>query len=66
MAEARKKNGMEGFWCFPNRFQKVWMKAEMATKMMAGGSIIALPPIILVLIFQRHILSGMTAGAVKG
>jgi multiple sugar transport system permease protein len=33
---------------------------------MAGGIIAALPPIILALIFQRYIISGMTAGAVKG
>jgi len=34
--------------------------------MMAGGILAALPPIILGLIFQRYIVSGMTAGAVKG
>jgi multiple sugar transport system permease protein len=34
--------------------------------MMAGGIIAALPPVILGLIFQRYIVSGMTAGAVKG
>lgn len=34
--------------------------------MMAGGVIAALPPIVLGLIFQRYIVSGMTAGAVKG
>jgi len=27
---------------------------------------VALPPIILAFIFQRYIVSGMTAGAVKG
>jgi multiple sugar transport system permease protein len=36
------------------------------TGMMAGGIIAALPPVILGLIFQRYIVSGMTAGAVKG
>jgi multiple sugar transport system permease protein len=36
------------------------------TGMMAGGIIAALPPVILALIFQRYIVSGMTAGAVKG
>jgi multiple sugar transport system permease protein len=36
------------------------------TGMMAGGLIAALPPVILGLIFQRYIVSGMTAGAVKG
>ena len=34
--------------------------------MMAGGIIAALPPVILAFIFQRYIVSGMTAGAVKG
>jgi multiple sugar transport system permease protein len=34
--------------------------------MMAGGILAALPPVILALIFQRYIVSGMTAGAVKG
>jgi multiple sugar transport system permease protein len=34
--------------------------------MMAGGVMAALPPVILAFIFQRYIISGMTAGAVKG
>ena len=34
--------------------------------MMAGGILAALPPVILAFIFQRYIVSGMTAGAVKG
>jgi multiple sugar transport system permease protein len=34
--------------------------------MMAGGILAMLPPVILALIFQRYIVSGMTAGAVKG
>ena len=34
--------------------------------MMAGGYRGGFPPIILALIFQRYIVSGMTAGAVKG
>jgi multiple sugar transport system permease protein len=34
--------------------------------MMAGGIVAALPPVILALIFQRFIVSGLTAGAVKG
>ena len=36
------------------------------TGMMAGGILAALPPVILAFIFQRYIVSGMTAGAVKG
>ena len=34
--------------------------------MMAGGILAAVPPVIIALIFQRYIVSGMTAGAVKG
>ena len=34
--------------------------------MMAGGLMAALPPVILAFVFQRYIVSGLTAGAVKG
>jgi multiple sugar transport system permease protein len=34
--------------------------------MMAGGILAALPPVLLALLFQRYIIRGMTAGAVKG
>ncbi len=40
--------------------------AVNVTGMMAGGLLAALPPVILALIFQRYIVSGLTAGAVKG
>jgi multiple sugar transport system permease protein len=33
---------------------------------MAGGIMAALAPVILAFIFQGYIISGMTAGAVKG
>ena len=36
------------------------------TAMMAGGVLAALPPVILALVFQRYIVSGLSAGAVKG
>jgi multiple sugar transport system permease protein len=36
------------------------------TGMMAGGVLAALPPVILAFLFQRYIVTGMTAGAVKG
>jgi multiple sugar transport system permease protein len=36
------------------------------TGMMAGGILAALPPVILAFVFQRYIVSGLTAGAVKG
>ena len=34
--------------------------------MMAGGILAAVPPVLFALIFQRYIVRGMTAGAVKG
>ena len=40
--------------------------AVNTTGMMAGGILAAMPPVILGLLFQRYIVSGMTAGAVKG
>jgi multiple sugar transport system permease protein len=36
------------------------------TAMMTGGVLAAIPPVIMALIFQRYIVSGLTAGAVKG
>ena len=36
------------------------------TGMMAGGIVVAIPPVLLALILQRYIVSGLTAGAVKG
>ncbi len=36
------------------------------TAMMAGGVLAAIPPVILALLFQRYIISGLTVGAVKG
>jgi len=40
--------------------------AMNTTGMMAGGILAALPPVILAFIFQRYIVSGLTAGSVKG
>ncbi|MCR4316732.1 MAG: carbohydrate ABC transporter permease [Planctomycetes bacterium] len=34
--------------------------------LLAGVSILTLPMLVLYLVFQRHIISGLTAGAVKG
>lgn len=36
------------------------------TAMMTGGVLAAIPPVLLSLVFQRYIVSGLTAGAVKG
>ena len=33
---------------------------------MTGGFIASLPPVILALVFQRYLVSGLAAGAVKG
>lgn len=40
--------------------------AMNTTGMMAGGVLAALPPVILAFIFQKFIVSGLTAGSVKG
>jgi multiple sugar transport system permease protein len=32
----------------------------------AGGILAAIPPIVVAMIFQRYVVSGMAAGAVKG
>jgi len=34
--------------------------------MTTGGVLAAIPPMIIVLIFQRLIIKGLTAGSVKG
>ena len=34
--------------------------------MMSGGVLAAIPPVVLALVFQRYIVRGLTAGAVKG
>jgi multiple sugar transport system permease protein len=34
--------------------------------MMTGGVLAAIPPVLLSLVFQRYIVSGLTSGAVKG
>jgi multiple sugar transport system permease protein len=39
---------------------------EPYTAVMAAGTIVTVPLVILVLIFQRRIVAGLTAGGVKG
>ena len=39
---------------------------EPYTTIMAAGTIVTIPIIILVLVFQRRIVAGLTAGGVKG
>ena len=41
-------------------------RQEPYTAVMAAGTIVTVPLIIMVLIFQRAIVSGLTAGGVKG
>jgi multiple sugar transport system permease protein len=38
---------------------------EPYTAVMAAGTIVTIPLVIMVLIFQRQIVAGLTAGAVK-
>lgn len=39
---------------------------EPYTAIMAGGTIVTIPLVIMVLLFQRRIVAGLTAGGVKG
>ncbi|MBA2698576.1 MAG: carbohydrate ABC transporter permease, partial [Nocardioidaceae bacterium] len=39
---------------------------EPYTAVMAAGTVVTIPLIIVVLLFQRRIVSGLTAGGVKG
>ena len=39
---------------------------EPYTAVMAAGTIVTVPLIVMVLVFQRAIVSGLTAGSVKG
>jgi multiple sugar transport system permease protein len=47
-------------------FQGSLPHVEPYTTVMAAGTIVTVPLIILVLIFQRRIVAGLTAGGVKG
>ena len=38
---------------------------EPYTAVMAAGTVVTIPLVILVLVFQRKIVAGLTAGAVK-
>lgn len=48
------------------RFQGALPKVEPYTTVMAAGTIVTIPLIIMVLLFQRRIVAGLTAGGVKG
>jgi trehalose/maltose transport system permease protein len=41
-------------------------RQEPFGEIMAAGILVSIPLVILVLIFQRRIIAGLTAGAVKG
>lgn len=47
-------------------FQGSQPHQEPYTAVMAGGTIVTIPLILMVLLFQRRIVSGLTAGGVKG
>jgi multiple sugar transport system permease protein len=34
--------------------------------MMTGGLLAALPPMLIALVLQKYIISGLTSGAIKG
>ena len=48
------------------QFTGIVEQQEPIAEIMAGAMIVTLPLVILVLIFQRRIASGLTAGSVKG
>jgi multiple sugar transport system permease protein len=48
------------------RFTGSQPHVEPYTTIMAAGTIVTVPLVILVLVFQRRIVSGLTAGGVKG
>ncbi|MBA3266606.1 MAG: carbohydrate ABC transporter permease [Nocardioidaceae bacterium] len=48
------------------RFQGALPRVEPYTTVMAAGTIVTVPLIILVLILQKRIVAGLTAGGVKG
>lgn len=48
------------------QFTGIVERQEPIAEIMAGAMIVTLPLVILVLIFQRRIASGLTAGSVKG
>jgi multiple sugar transport system permease protein len=41
-------------------------RQEPYTALMAAGTVVTVPLIIMVLLFQRRIVAGLTAGGVKG
>jgi len=49
-----------GITMFPGLFEMPW------GTLMAAATVVTLPPILLVLIVQKRIISGLTAGAIKG
>jgi trehalose/maltose transport system permease protein len=59
-ARARTVPPVVAEWPGESRFQVPW------GQIMAGSIVATLPLIVLVFIFQKRIVSGMTAGAVKG
>lgn len=50
----------------PIAVQSLTSSPEQANVIVAGALVIAVPVLILLVLFQRHIVRGLTAGAVKG
>ena len=48
------------------RFTGAQPHQEPYTAIMAAGTLVTVPLVIMVLIFQRRIVAGLTAGGVKG
>lgn len=50
----------------PIAVQSLSANPENANLIVAGSLLVALPMVVLLIFFQRHIVKGLTAGAVKG
>lgn len=50
----------------PIAVQSLTSNPESANLIVAGSLVVALPMVVLLILFQRHIVRGLTAGAVKG
>ena len=50
----------------PIAVQSLSSNPENANLIVAGSLVVAVPMVVLLIIFQRHIIRGLTAGAVKG
>jgi len=56
----------ENWGTAPIAVQSLSSNPENANLIVAGSLVVALPMVVLLILFQRQIISGLTAGAVKG